>query len=288
MAALRADDRFAIGDDGVRELREEQRPVGDVAASALADVGAVVQPDADDLAGPVDRRGGLQVAERPPRSLLERWTPSQPGRAGSRRLRQDVEPRRRVRGRVADEDQPLPCRRYGVQAHRAPRSAASGAAGLALGWIEAARSGDPRARRPAGAAEARSARPTGWRPGSARAPGTAAPAGRRTRRRRRVARTPWRRTRARGSGPTPAAAARAPRPAPHRPRPSSRTVRSPGEIRPAGTSQIGLGGNVSKNCLNCSWPASVAPSLSPRYRITMAPCSRLWIQFGGPMLSSGP
>ena len=60
MAALGPDDRLAVGDDRVGELREEQRPVGDVAACALADVGPVVQPDADDLARPGNGRTGFE------------------------------------------------------------------------------------------------------------------------------------------------------------------------------------------------------------------------------------
>jgi hypothetical protein len=61
-----------------------------------------------------------------------------------------------------------------------------------------------------------------------------------------------------------------------------------GDRRPAGTWQMGLGGKLLKKSLNVCWPASVAPGLSPRYRITIAPCSRLWTQLGGPTLSLGP
>src|SRR5262249_38070824 len=51
MAALRPDDRIAVPDDRARELSEDQRPLRHRASGALGDVVAIVQPDADDLAG---------------------------------------------------------------------------------------------------------------------------------------------------------------------------------------------------------------------------------------------
>ena len=58
MAALGPDDRLAVADDRVRELREQQRPIGDVPAGALGDVRPIVEPDADDLSRSFDRRSG--------------------------------------------------------------------------------------------------------------------------------------------------------------------------------------------------------------------------------------
>src|SRR4029079_8497440 len=58
VAPLRPDDRLAVADHGVRELREQQRPIRDLPAGALRDVRPVVEPDADDLSRAFDRRSG--------------------------------------------------------------------------------------------------------------------------------------------------------------------------------------------------------------------------------------
>jgi hypothetical protein len=48
---LGSNDRLAVGDDGVGELGEKERPLRRLAAGALGDVIAIVQADADDLSG---------------------------------------------------------------------------------------------------------------------------------------------------------------------------------------------------------------------------------------------
>ena len=89
VGAGRADDRLAVADDRVGELREQHRPVRRRAA-ALLDVVGVVEPDADDLAGRVPNRpmhgdracasSGLTslsapLGQRPPRRPVERVAP---------------------------------------------------------------------------------------------------------------------------------------------------------------------------------------------------------------------
>ena len=83
VGALGPDDRLAVGDDRVGELREQQRPVRRVAA-ALGDVVAVVQPDADDLAGTI--AGPAPVDAMPARAALD---------ASARRRRRSSASRRR-------------------------------------------------------------------------------------------------------------------------------------------------------------------------------------------------
>ena len=67
---LRPDDRVAVGDDGIGELREQERARGERPAT-LAGVLAVVEPDADDLARDGDRRDRLDVVEGDPRRAAE-------------------------------------------------------------------------------------------------------------------------------------------------------------------------------------------------------------------------
>ena len=59
--ALRPDDRFPIADDGVPELREERRPCRRLDA-LLGDVVAVVEADADHLAGVLEGRQRFELA----------------------------------------------------------------------------------------------------------------------------------------------------------------------------------------------------------------------------------
>ena len=56
------DDRLSVGHDGVGELGEEQRPLR-AGPAALGDVVAVVQADADDLLGRLDRGGRGELAD---------------------------------------------------------------------------------------------------------------------------------------------------------------------------------------------------------------------------------
>ena len=72
---LRPDDRLLVADDGVGELREQQR-LGTHDTLLLGDVVAVVQPDADDLARDGERRDELDVVERDPGGALERRRPT--------------------------------------------------------------------------------------------------------------------------------------------------------------------------------------------------------------------
>src|SRR2546426_713213 len=51
VGAFRPNDWLAVGDDGVGELREEERPFRRLATRALGNVIAIVQADTDDLSG---------------------------------------------------------------------------------------------------------------------------------------------------------------------------------------------------------------------------------------------
>ena len=104
MGALRPDDRLAVADDGVGELREEERPGRDRPA-ALGGVVPVVEPDADDLARDRERRDELDVVERDAGRAVERRGPAAEVVEG---LRVEVDPgQEAVEDRdhaVADED----------------------------------------------------------------------------------------------------------------------------------------------------------------------------------------
>src|ERR1019366_3976358 len=63
MTAGRPDDRVTVGHDRVAELREDERPIGGLAA-ALGHVIPVVEPDAHDLAWPGHGRRRAELAER--------------------------------------------------------------------------------------------------------------------------------------------------------------------------------------------------------------------------------
>ena len=151
----RPDDRVAVADEGVGELREQHRPVGRGAA-ALPRVVAVVEPDAHDLAAEAERvddgdgraRPGLdqrRAVRRAPgaspgrsasrQSSIDAGSPSRGRRAGrrsrrararaSRAGRRSAADRRRGRRTVGSPDAVL----VGVDPHRPMVSSATGSAG---------------------------------------------------------------------------------------------------------------------------------------------------------------
>ena len=277
MRALRSDDRLAVADDRVRELREQERPAGAVAA-AFRGMVAVVQPDADDLAGARMIGAGSQALER--HALL-----------GARRQPADGVARTRRRGdrpgRAAAADDDLvavdPAGADGLlaverdQAHRAPRLSSGSRTADGAEPTRSALAGADGARRSATRSGAHSAPRSSTAPPSStalRSAACTAPPGSSARRRSRRSRG-WpagRASRAAGRGPR-----RGRRTA--RPCRSNRATTGPATGRPAAKPQTGLGGNGVEQRLQRPGLGRAGPS--PEYRTTRPPCSRLWIHPAG-------